>query len=191
MRRALTLAIDRQAIVDTLLPGGTGRVGVSPILQAVWAHDKTLQPWPYDPAEARRILAAKGWKDTNGDGILDRGGKKFSFELTSNAGNQSRNDAAVMIQQQLRQVGIEATPRILEFNTLVTDTRSGHFDASVIGFSMDTSLDLSGNFHSRSIAERRQLLPLLEPRGGPPDRPGGPARSSSPTRCRISTRSSG
>ena len=153
VRRALTLGIDRQAIADTQLPGGTGRVGISPIIQAVWAHDKTLQPWPYDPAEARRILAAKGWKDTNGDGILDRGGKKFSFELTSNAGNQLRNDAAVMIQQQLRQVGIEAIPRVLEFNTVVTDTRSGNFDATVTGLTMDTSLDLEGNYHTRSIGE--------------------------------------
>jgi peptide/nickel transport system substrate-binding protein len=151
VRRALTLAIDRQAIVDTLLPGGNGRVGISPIIQAVWAHDKTLEPWPYDPAEARRILAAKGWKDTDGDGILDRGGRKFSFELSSNAGNPMRNDAAVMIQQQLRKVGIEAAPRILEFNVLVTDTRSGDFDAAIVGFSLDTSLDLSGNFHTDSI----------------------------------------
>jgi peptide/nickel transport system substrate-binding protein len=151
VRRALTLAIDRQAIVDTLLPGGTGRVGVSPILQSVWAHDKSLQPWPYDPAEAQKILAAKGWKDTDGDGVLDRGGKKFAFTVTSNAGNQIRNDAAVMIQQQLKKVGIEATPRILEFNTLVADTGTGNFDATITGFSIDTSLDLSGNFHSRSV----------------------------------------
>ncbi|HYU36023.1 MAG TPA: ABC transporter substrate-binding protein [Thermoanaerobaculia bacterium] len=151
VRRALTLGIDRQAIVDTLLPGGNGRVAVSPIIQSIWAHDKTLQPWPYDPAEARRILAAKGWKDSNGDGILDRGGKKFSFELASNAGNQARNDAAVMIQQQLRKIGVQATPRILEFNSLVTNSRSGDFDAIIMGFSIDTSLDLSGNFHSRSI----------------------------------------
>jgi peptide/nickel transport system substrate-binding protein len=163
VRRALTLAIDRQAIVDTLLPGGTGRVGISPILQAVWAHDKTLKPWPYDPNEARRILAAKGWKDTDGDGILDRGGKKFSFELTSNAGNQSRNDAAVMIQQQLRRVGIESTPRILEFNTLVTDTRSGHYDGSVSGLSIDTSLDLSGSFHSRAIPSGENFFRYSNP----------------------------
>lgn len=153
VRRALTLATDRQAIVDTLLPDGNGRVGITPILQEIWAHDKTLKPWPYDPAEARRILAAKGWRDTDGDGILDRGGRKFSFELTSNAGNQLRNDAAVMIQRQLRNVGIEATPRILEFNALVTDTRNGKFDATVLGFSLDTSLDLSGNFHSSSIKD--------------------------------------
>lgn len=152
VRRALTLAIDRQAIVDTLLPGDSGRTGISPFIQSVWAHDKTLRPWPYDPAEARRILAAKGWKDTDGDGILDRGGKTFAFELTSNAGNQARNDAAVMIQQQLRKVGIEATPRILEFNTLVTDTQSGNYDGTVTGLSIDTGLDLSGNFHSDSVA---------------------------------------
>jgi peptide/nickel transport system substrate-binding protein len=155
VRRALTLAIDRQAMVDTLYPNGTGRVGISPILQEVWAHDKTLKPWPYDPAEARRILAAKGWKDSDGDGILDRNGKKFSFELTSNAGNQARNDAAVMIQQQLRRVGVEAIPRILEFNTLVTDSRTGNFDASISGLSLDTGLDLEGNFHSDSISQDR------------------------------------
>lgn len=158
VRRALTLGIDRQAIVDTLLPGGTGRVGITPIIQAVWAHDKALKPWPYDPAEARRILEAKGWKDTNGDGILDRGGKKFSFELTSNAGNQLRNDAAVMIQQQLRQVGVEAIPRVLEFNTVVTDTRSGNYDATVMGMTLDTSLDLEGNYHTRSISEIKDNL---------------------------------
>ena len=152
VRRALTLGIDRQAIVDTLLPGGNGRVGVSPILQEIWAHDKTLQPWPYDPAEARRILAAKGWKDSDGDGILDRGGKKLSFELASNAGNSLRNSAAVMIQQQLSKIGVQGTPRILEFNSLVTNSRSGDFDAIIMGFSIDTSLDLSGAFHSRSIA---------------------------------------
>ncbi len=50
-------------------------------------------------------------------------------------------------------MGIEATPRILEFNTLVADTRSGHFDAAITGATIDTSLDLSGNFHSRSIQD--------------------------------------
>jgi peptide/nickel transport system substrate-binding protein len=153
VRRALTLAMDRQAIVDTILPGGMGRVAVSPYIQSVWAHDKTLKPHPFDLAEARRILAAAGWKDSNGDGILDRGGKPFSFELTSNAGNQQRNDAAVMIQQQLKKVGIDARPRILEFNTLVQEMNDGAFDAIIIGLSMDTSLDMTAQFHTRAITE--------------------------------------
>ena len=151
VRRALTLAIDRQTIVDTLL-GEYGQVADSPILRTIWAHDDSIQPWPYDPAEARRILAAKGWRDSNGDGVLDKGGKPFAFELMSNAGNQVRTDATVMIQAQLKKVGVRATPRIVEFNTLIDQTTSGKFDAAMIGYVPDTSLDLTGIFHSRSIS---------------------------------------
>lgn len=150
VRRALTLALDRQAIVETIL-GRYGRVGSSPIVSDVWAHDRSIKPLPYDPAEARRILAAKGWRDSNGDGILDRNGKPFAFEISTNTNNQQRADSLVMIQDQLKKVGIQATPRILEFNTLTAQTNSGDFQAAVVGFVMDTSLDLTGNYQSRAI----------------------------------------
>jgi peptide/nickel transport system substrate-binding protein len=152
VRRALTLAIDRKTIVDTLL-GATGRVADSPILTSVWAHDPAVKPWPYDLAEARRILAAKGWKDTDGDGVLDKDGKPFAFELLTNTGNQLRADATVMIQSQLKKAGIRATPRQVEFNTLAAVTIAGKFDAAMVGFTIDTSLDLRSNFHSASIQE--------------------------------------
>ena len=152
VRRALTLGIDRQTIVDTLL-GSYGRVADSPIINLVWAHDDSIKPLPYDPAEARRILAAKGWKDTNGDGVLDKGGKPFSFELITNAGNQLRTDATVMIQDQLKKIGVQAIPRQVEFNTLATRTTDGTFDAAMIGFTMDTSLDMRTTFHSQSIGD--------------------------------------
>ena len=150
VRRALAQAIDRQTIVDTLW-GKYGRVADSPIVKAVWAHDNALPPLSYDPAAAQRIHAAKGCRDSDGDGVLDRGGKPFAFELISNAGNQQRNDAAVMIQAQLKKVGIKVTPRIIDFGTLVELTDEGRYEAAVTGLGMDTSLDLTGNFHSRSI----------------------------------------
>lgn len=150
VRHALTMAIDRQAIVDTIL-GSYGRISVSPIISSTWGHDRTLKPFPYDPAGARRILEAKGWKDSDGDGVLDRNGKPFAFELTSNTTNQQRNDAAVMIQQQLSKVGIRATPRVLEFNTLVEQGNKAQISAMIFGMTLDTSLDLTGNFHSRQI----------------------------------------
>lgn len=153
VRRALTLGIDRQTIVDTLFPGDIARVAVSPIVQSVWAFDRSLGPLPYDPREARRILESKGWRDTDGDGVLDKGGRPFSFVLLSNAGNPQRNDAAVMIQQQLKQVGIRVEPRIVEFNSLVADGQTGKFDAMVFGLGMDTSLDVSANFGSDSEEE--------------------------------------
>lgn len=153
VRRALTMATDRQTIVDTVFPGGTGRVGVSPIVQSVWAFDKSLKPLPYDPAGARRILESKGWKDTNGDGVLDKGGKPFSFVLLSNAGNQQRNDAAVMIQAQLKKVGIRVEPRVVEFNSLINQAVEGDFEALIFGFQMDTSLDTTAQFDSKATTE--------------------------------------
>jgi len=151
-RRALTLAIDRKQIVDTLL-GAYGKVADSPILSTVWAHDPAVHPWPYDPKEAARILAGKGWKDSDGDGVLDQGGKPFAFELLTNTGNQLRADATVMIQDQLKKVGIRAAPRQVEFNTLAASTIAGKFEAAMMGYTIDTSLDLRSNFDSASIQE--------------------------------------
>jgi peptide/nickel transport system substrate-binding protein len=162
VRRALTLGIDRKTIVETLL-GPYGRVADSPVLTMVWAHDSALKPLPYDPTEAKRILAAKGWKDTDGDGVLDKGGKPFRFELITNAGNQLRADATVMIQDQLKKIGVQAVPRQVEFNTLASQTTDGKFEAAIIGFTMDTSLDMTGNFHSRSIAEGANYVRYRNP----------------------------
>jgi peptide/nickel transport system substrate-binding protein len=162
VRRALTLAIDRKTIVETIL-GPYGRVADSPVLSTVWAHDPSIRPWPYDPAEARRILAAKGWKDTDGDGILDKDGKPFAFELLTNAGNQLRADATVMIQNQLKQVGIRVNPRQVEFNTLVAQTNAGTYEASMFGYSMDTSLDMTNNFHSRSVGPNGNIVRYRNP----------------------------
>ena len=152
VRRALTQAIDRQAIVDTLW-FGFGKVADSPILTTLWAHAPGLQPWPYSPDEAKRILAAKGWTDSDGDGVLDSKGRRFSFELVTNSGNEIRRDAALMIQEQLRRVGIEVVPRTVELNTLVAQLGRHEFDATILGYSIDTSLDISYAFHSRSIRD--------------------------------------
>jgi peptide/nickel transport system substrate-binding protein len=150
VRRALGMALDRRAIVETIW-GKFARLSESPILSVVWAYDRSLRPLPYDPGEARRILAAKGFA-AGADGVLRRAGKPFAFEISTNTGNQQRVDSLVMIQEQLRRIGVRAEPRQLEFNSLSLRVRAGDFDACVVGNSMDTSLDLTAYFHSRGIA---------------------------------------
>ena len=152
VRRALTMGIDRQALVDAIW-GPYARVTDSPILTTVWAHDDTLRPWPYDPQEARRILAVKGFRDADGDGVLERRGKPFAFELVTNNGNPQRIDAGVMIQEQLARIGVAAEPRVLEFHTMIESTSRGDFDAAIFGYGMDTGLDLTSPFHSSTIDE--------------------------------------
>ncbi|MEO7794229.1 MAG: ABC transporter substrate-binding protein [Thermoanaerobaculia bacterium] len=147
IRRALTLAIDRQALVDTLFKG-YARVASSPIPSNFWAHDPALVPLPYDPAEARRILAAQGFRDLDGDGIVERQGRPFAFELTTNSSNRIRTAALVLIQEQLRKVGIAATPRTIEIHALTEANQAHDFDATVSGWAIDTTLDLKPYFHS-------------------------------------------
>ena len=152
VRRALTMAIDRQEIIDTLWYG-FARIAVSPILTSIWAHDPDLQPVPFDLEASRQILQSKGWSDTDQDGVLDKEGEPFSFELITNTGSQVRIDAAVMVQEHLRRAGIEARVRQLEFNTVVSRALEHDFDALLSGWDIDTSLDLTYAFHTQSIED--------------------------------------
>ena len=152
MRRALTLAIDRRALVDGLWRG-FARIAVSPVPTSVWAAHPDLEPWPYDPGAARELLERRGWRDGDGDGVRERDGQRLSFELAVNGDNRQRADAAILIQAQLARVGVEAHVRLLDFHALVERLDVHDFDAALGAWGIDTSLDLWYAFHSQAITE--------------------------------------
>ena len=112
VRRALTQAIDRAALVD-VVRNGLGSVANGPIGPWHWAYDENLAPLPYDTTASRALLDAAGWTDSDGDGVRDRGSEELSFELSTNE-RQVNQDIAVIVQEHLRAVGVEATPRTQE-----------------------------------------------------------------------------
>ncbi len=150
VRRALTMAIDRQAIIDTL-HHGYASMSHSPFQTGTWVHNQEIEPWPFDPGRAREILARRGWEDRDGDGILDRDGEPFRFEILTNSENALRKDITVMIQEQLRRIGIAAETRHMEFNAMLGPLSRQEFDTVVSGLAMDTSFDTSYYFHSEAI----------------------------------------
>jgi peptide/nickel transport system substrate-binding protein len=149
VRRALTMAIDRPAIIEGLLRG-TGRPSAGPALSFFWARDPSVTPLPHDAAAARRLLAEAGWTDGDGDGLLDRDGVPFRFTLESNQGSGLRADVAQMVAAQLRPLGIEATPRVVEFGAFVAAHERHDFDAFVGSWRESTKFDLKSAFHSAS-----------------------------------------
>lgn len=147
VRRALTMATDRQALIDGILQG-YGEMTAGPAAPRQWERNAELEPWPYDPTEARRLLAEAGWRDTDGDGTLDRDGRPFHFEIITNADNVVRKDILVALQSQLRQVGVDARARAVEFNTMVDKWMSGDFQTVVAGWDLYLRFDPSQLFET-------------------------------------------
>ena len=141
VRQALLYALDRQAIVDDILLGTaeTAR-GTQPVVSYAYAPERIATEYAYDPERASALLAEAGWADSDGDGILDRDGEAFAFEILHPSGFSSTDQVMAYVQDAWRAVGIDATPRAMEFPALVTAIAVDHdFAMAAIGFAWDTS----------------------------------------------------
>lgn len=150
VRRALTMAVDRQKLID-VLRAGHGQVAVGPVGRFHWAYDTTMTPLPYDPAAARVLLREAGVVDGDGDGIAETpAGRPFRVELKYQAGSPLNRDMAELIQADLRAIGVDVRPRAVEWRTLQDDltSRERRFDAALIGWSSDFRLEFRDLFHS-------------------------------------------
>ena len=150
LRKALTLAIDRQALVDHLL-SGFGQICTSPIHPMLWAFDAKLKPTPFSPQEAKVLLQQAGWQDSNGDGVLDKNKKDFAFDLLTNIGSQTREDAQIMIQEMLRKVGVKVVPQRLEWSVYVEKLSARQYDAVLSGLMSATKVDPLPAWHSTMV----------------------------------------
>jgi peptide/nickel transport system substrate-binding protein len=180
VRRALSLGIDRRQIVDALLYG-FGRIAVTDVLPFQWQFAEDLEPWPFDPDKARRLLAEAGWADTSGDGILEKDGRPFRFILETNQGNDLRTDIIVIVQSNLRQIGIDAQPRLAEWNSLSDRLKRKEFQSVVSAWSVVFKFDPTETFgceggvynypsycNRRADALARDALTMLDPESARP-----------------------
>lgn len=103
--RALNYAVDKEEIVREVLKG-EGLVSKGPIYPGSWAYDDKLNPYPYNPKRAIELLKEAGWIDRDGDHILDRDGRRFEFTLHINEGDNIKEKAVMMIQDQLLDIGV-------------------------------------------------------------------------------------
>lgn len=152
VRLALSLAIDRDQLVEALLYG-YGRTAVSYVVPEIapWAVDPDLPALPYAPDSARALLASAGWRDGDGDGVLERDGRPFRFSLKTNKGNDLREDMAVVIQSDLKKVGVEAVPQLVEWTVFLNEINDKRFESYLSTWVYDSfKLDPSDVFHSRS-----------------------------------------
>jgi len=147
VRRALALAIDREAIIDAVYDG-FARPSVGPILSTMWAYDSDLESLPFDPEAARALLSEAGWNDTDGDGVLDQEGRDLVFEIMAPSENELRQDICLLVERDLARIGVRVTPRFVEWGAMQQAMDSGQFDAVVNRWEEPTQVDLGEIWHS-------------------------------------------
>ena len=134
VRRALTMLLDRKLILETIYYG-LGKQVTGEFFVESPEYDASIQPWPFDPAQARQLLDEAGWKDTDGDGIRDKGGAPFQFELLTRAGSPEDDQIATVYQEELKRAGIQMTIRSLEWATFLERVDSRNYDAVRLAWS--------------------------------------------------------
>lgn len=133
VRRALTMAVDRERVVRNVFDS-LGVVALAPAPRALIPDTSALRPLPYDPAAARALLDSAGWLDRNGDGTRERDGVPLAFDILLPNSSASRQRFAVLLQEQYRSVGVKATPLLLDLNALVARIDGHTFDTYLGGF---------------------------------------------------------
>ncbi len=151
VRQALALALDREELLEAVL-GGRGELAVGPI--PAWhplAPD--MKALPFDPDSATALLERLGWRDSDGDGVREREGRRLEFTLLTVGTSPVLGDVAQIVQAQLARVGVAVEPQLLEWQTVLGRHRARDFDAVLTNWVLDNfRVDPRPLFHSSQAA---------------------------------------
>ena len=155
VRQALGWAVNRDEVVTYALE----KLAVpmdSPLAPTIWGYAKGLKnAYHYDPERSRRLLAEAGWKP-GPDGILQRDGRPFAFTVWTYP-LETNIRIAVVLQTQLKKVGIRMNIEQIETATLLARTPKGEHDAILIGYGWPDADILYYFFHSSRMASTNRV----------------------------------
>lgn len=151
MRRVLTMALDRAGLVQALFDS-LALPALGPFVRATSTADTTLVQIPFDRAAAMAKLDSMGWRP-GPDGIRRRGSRRLSFSVVIPTSSAVRNRAAVLMQEQLRQAGVEMRIEAVEFGAMRDIVLGGRWDTFINGYKVPPSpVGARGSWGSAAIA---------------------------------------
>ncbi len=152
VRQAISYAINKEEIINGVLLG-LGKPATGPFKPGTWVYNGNVKIYKFNPQKAKELLQEAGWKDRNGDGVLEKDGKPFVFELVLSQGNETRQKCAEIIQRQLAEVGISVKIRILEWAAFINDfINKRRFDTVILGWTIPPDPDAYDVWHSSKTA---------------------------------------
>ncbi len=157
VRQALLYALDRQRLINDFLHG-QGTVAPGPIDPSSWAFDADLKTVPYDPEKAKALLDSAGWKDTNGDGLREKGAVVFAFSLVT-SDDPARVALANEIAKEWQAVSVQVAVQPVPTSLLVQNVlRPRQFDAVLYDWrNLSSDPDQYENWHETQIPNANNL----------------------------------
>jgi peptide/nickel transport system substrate-binding protein len=139
-RQALSYGVDREAIANTVYLGAAVPVW-SPVTPRFGPWYSTDVPtYPHDPARARRLLAAAGLTDKNGDGQLeDAAGAPVRFSVLVQKDATIRERTVALLQEQFRSLGIAIDVVGLDLGSIGKRWVTGDYDSIFHGFQVSAT----------------------------------------------------
>lgn len=138
VRRAIILSLDRRLIVQAAY-GSYAEVPYGPASAILWISHGTPKPAGPNRSRAQRLLADRGWKDSDGDGVLDRNGVPLRLTLSYPITSSARKQMALIAQQQLRQSGIDVRLEQYDYEIYLKRRDAGRFDIDFSATTQDPS----------------------------------------------------
>ena len=106
VRRAISMAIDKENFTKVLL-SGNGTPAVGPFPANLPFGDDAVNAVPFDLEGAKKLLEAAGWKDTDGDGYVDKDGKNLELNYLTYTSRQELPLLAESAQASLKKIGVK------------------------------------------------------------------------------------
>jgi len=147
VRRAMTLCLDRESILKNIYRG-VGAVQSGPFYRSSWAEDTTIAPLPYDPKQAAELLDAAGWKMDAKAGLRAKDGVPFSFEFLLTQSSENGRAIAVILQSELRKLGVDMQIRALEWSVFNKRLTAREFTAALFAWNNSVDCDVYDLWHS-------------------------------------------
>lgn len=154
VRRAMTHMVRRKEIAEKI-QFGFSEVVESPFYRFGYDFNPNLDFFEFDPAKAQKLLDSAGWKDTDNDGILDKEGMKFTFEMLIPSGIPLSDQTVSIMAEDLATIGVEMTVRRLEWSVFINNYIRNHkFDGCFLAWAMGLKQDPKQIWHSASATGR-------------------------------------
>jgi ABC-type transport system substrate-binding protein len=140
VRWAISHCVPVEEIIDKIYFNLAERL-TGPFLPGSSACDDSLAPIPYDLDKARKLLDEAGWRDSDGDGVLDKVilGRKVQakFDLMIYADSPQYRSIAEIIRENCRRVGVDVSITPTKWALMLEKLRSKEFDACILGWALN------------------------------------------------------